>query len=146
MKSPTRAILAAALLGCLGACSTIVEGTSQTIQINTIPSEAKCDLFREGAVIGTVASTPGSMTVKKNKQNIMVKCEKDGYQQASFNNKSDFAGATAGNLLLGGFIGVAVDAASGAANKYDGDVTITLQPEPAVAPAVADNAASKPTS
>ena len=60
--SPSRTILAAALLGSLGACSTIVEGTSQTIQINTIPSEAKCDLFREGAVIGTVASTPGSVT------------------------------------------------------------------------------------
>jgi len=70
-----------------GACSTIVEGTSQTIQINTIPSETKCDLLREGAVIGTVASTPGSVAVKKNKQNIMMKCEKDGYQQASFNNK-----------------------------------------------------------
>ena len=72
--------------------------------------------------------------------------KKTGISKRLSTTKSDFAGATAGNLLLGGFIGVAVDAASSAANKYDGDVTITLQPEPTVAPAVADNAASKPTS
>jgi hypothetical protein len=124
----------------------VVEGTSQSIQVNTIPAGAKCDLVRDGAVIGTVNPTPGSVTVKKNKQNILVNCEKDGYQNASFNNKSDFAGATAGNILLGGLVGVAMDAASGAANKYDGEVNITLPPNGSTAPAVDDKAASKPTS
>ena len=144
--SHLRKLFVVALFGSLGACSTLVEGTSQSIQVNTVPTNAKCDLFRNGAVIGTIQPTPGSVLVKKTKENIMVKCEKDGYQQGSFNNKSDFAGATAGNLILGGIVGIAIDAASGAANKYDGEVTITLQPEPAVVPGIADKAAGKPTS
>ncbi|MCA8928483.1 MAG: hypothetical protein KDC18_10470 [Alphaproteobacteria bacterium] len=115
----------------LGACASIVEGTSQEIAVNTKPPGASCELRRDGVVIGVVPKTPGTVTVKKTKQNINVVCEKDGFEQASFRNKSDFAGATAGNLLLGGIVGVAIDAASGASNKYDGEVNIVLQPVPA---------------
>lgn len=118
----------------LSACSTIVEGTSQDIQVNSTPPGARCELKRDGTVIGVVPSTPGSVNVKKTKQNIMVTCSKEGYQDASFNNKSDFAGATAGNLLLGGIIGVGIDAATGATNKYDPEVNITLPPKDAPTP------------
>lgn len=118
------------LASSFGACASIVEGTSQEIAINTQPPEASCELFRDNVVIGIVPSTPGTVTVKKTKQNINVVCKKDGFQQVSQNNKSDFAGASVGNLILGGFVGIAIDAASGATNKYDGEVNIVLQPVP----------------
>ena len=37
---------------------------------------------------------------------------------------------TAGNVLFGGFIGLGVDAASGAMNKYDPGVEVVMTPLP----------------
>jgi hypothetical protein len=41
---------------------------------------------------------------------------------------SEFQAATFGNILLGGIIGVAVDAASGAMNKYPEQVSFVMVP------------------
>ena len=43
--------------------------------------------------------------------------------------RSEFAAMTFGNILFGGIIGVAVDAASGALNEYPPMITLTLAPE-----------------
>ncbi|WP_148293700.1 hypothetical protein [Azospirillum sp. B4] len=127
-----------ALVG-LSACSSIVEGTSQEITVNTNPAGANCALEREGTVIARIAQTPAATTVKKTKHDITVRCVKDGYQEATFLDHSGAAGATVGNILLGGGIGWAIDSASGADNKYDSPVNVTLVPvgAPAAAPAPA---------
>lgn len=57
-----------------------------------------------------------------------AKCNKQGYQEATYLNHSGAAGATFGNIVLGGGIGWAIDSASGADNKYDGVVNMTLVP------------------
>jgi hypothetical protein len=74
-----------------------------------------------------------------------VKCSKTGFQEASYLNHSGAAGATFGNIILGGGIGWAIDSASGADNKYDGVVNVTLVPAGAV-PVPAAIAPGKPTS
>lgn len=130
------AVVALSLLS--GACSSIIEGTTQEIAINTNPSGASCQLKRDGGVIGTVDNTPSSITVKKTKDDITIACSKAGYQEATFLNHSGAAGATFGNIILGGGIGWAIDSASGADNKYDSPVNITLVP--ALAPAAANPA------
>ena len=147
MKRFVRMFAAVVCASGLGACASIVEGTSQEIAVNTQPPGASCDLMRDGVVIGMVANTPGRVTIKKNKQNINVVCKKEGFQQATQSNKSDFAGATVGNVLLGGLVGVAIDAASGASNKYDPEVNIVLQPVTAKSEdKPAPTAADRPTS
>lgn len=120
------------LIGSLGACSSIIEGTSQEIVVNTNPAGADCALVREGVVIGRVNPTPGAVTIKKTKHDITIKCDKDGFEQATYFNKSGAAGATFGNIILGGGIGWAIDSASGADNKYDSPVNITMVPKQAV--------------
>jgi hypothetical protein len=128
----------------LGGCSSVIEGTSQQILVNTNPAGADCELVREGNVIARVTATPGGATIKKTKHDITVKCNKPGYQEASYLNHSGAAGATFGNIILGGGVGWAIDSASGADNKYDGVVNVTLVPAggtPAaatVAPAAAE--------
>lgn len=97
-----------------GACSSIIDGTSQEILVNTNPAGAKCVLNREGASIATIDTTPAAVTVKKSKHDITVVCTKDGFQEATFVNNSGVAGATLGNIILGGGIGWAIDSASGA--------------------------------
>ena len=115
----------------LSACSSIVEGTSQEIVVNTNPAGAACDLLREGQRIARIDPTPGAATIQKTKHDITVECTLAGYQKASYFNKSDIAGATFGNIILGGGIGWAIDSASGADNKYTSPVNVSLVPEPA---------------
>lgn len=121
----TLAIIAVTLLP---ACSSIIEGTSQEVVINTNPAGADCALNREGITIARVNPTPGAATIKKTKHDITILCNKAGYQQATYMNKSGSAGATFGNIVAGGGIGWAIDSAAGADNKYDSPVNITLIP------------------
>ena len=84
-----------------------------------------------------MTNTPGGVTIKKTKHDITLKCSKDGYQEATYLNHSGAAGATFGNIILGGGIGWAIDSASGSDNKYDGVVNVTLVPVGAAAAAAA---------
>lgn len=112
----------------LTGCSTVIEGRSQQILVNSSPAGADCGLYRQGLRIATVQNAPGSALVEKTKHDIWIVCVKQGYQQATHYNKSGVAGATVGNIILGGGIGWIVDSASGADNKYDTPVNVTLMP------------------
>src|SRR5262249_16753969 len=79
-------------------------------------------------LIGRVNPTPGAVTVQRTRDDITVSCTRDGYQTGTFVNKSGLEGATFGNIILGGLIGVAIDAASGANNKYDATMRVNLAP------------------
>jgi len=115
----------------LTGCSSIVEGTSQEIAVNTTPPGASCSLNRGGEKIATIEKTPGSVTVEKTKDDITVICELDGYQKNDVVNESGTAAATFGNLLFGGAVGWAIDSATGSDNKYDSPLAIALTPNPA---------------
>ena len=129
MKSNFQAAAAAAVAAlCLSGCASVIEGTSQEIKVVTNPPGANCAFVREGSVIARVEQTPGAVTIKKTKHDITLKCTKSGFQEASYLNHSGAAGATFGNIILGGGIGWAIDSASGADNKYDGVVNVTLVP------------------
>ena len=121
------AVVAASFL--LANCSTIVEGTDQSVTVLTHPAGANCSLERRGAIVGVVNPTPGSVMVDKSKDNIAVTCEKQGYQRTASAIRSEFQGMTFGNILFGGLIGVAIDASSGAMNEYPPSVTLHLPPE-----------------
>jgi hypothetical protein len=123
-----RNIAAASACVMLGACSTIIEGRSQQIFVNSNPIGEDCGLYRQGMRIATVQNAPGSALVEKTKYDIWIACVKSGYQMATYYNHSGAAGATVGNILLGGGIGWAIDSATGSDNKYDSPVNITLSP------------------
>jgi len=132
MKSVIGAATAAALASvCLSGCANIISGTSQEIKVVTNPPNANCEMIREGAVIAQVYQTPGEATIKKTKDDITLKCHKDGYQEVTYLNHSGIDGATYGNMVLGGAIGWGIDSATGADNHYDGIVNVSLVPAPA---------------
>lgn len=117
----------------LGSCSSIVQGTDQSIIVNTNPPEATCTLEREGEEIGAVLSTPASVTVEKTKNDIRIACKKDGYQTATFYNNSGWesgsgAAGVALDVVLTLGISSAVDSATGADNRYQSPVNISMVP------------------
>ena len=110
------------------ACATVVGGTTQEVFIETEPSGASCKFDRLGANVGVVNPTPGRVNVSRSKETMIVGCTREGYEQSNEVMASSFTGATLGNILLGGVVGIVVDAASGANNKYPDRVMIILTP------------------
>ena len=132
-----RLLYLAPLVG-LTSCASVLSGTSQEISVNTNPSGANCGLYRQQERIATIQDTPGSALVQKTKNNIWVACVKPGFLPASYLNHSGTADASFGNILAGGLIGVAVDSATGADNKYENSVNVSLIPKPEGAPDIAE--------
>lgn len=123
-----------ALVALLPACATVVEGTSDTVTLSTTPAGATCTVDRNGERVGAVAATPGSLRLSKSRHDLNVTCTKEGYQPSTTTASSRFTGATFGNVLVGGVVGVVVDAASGANNRYPPDVRLDLAENPAAPP------------
>ena len=72
--------------------------------------------------------TPSSVMVKKGDGPMKLTCEKAGFKTGHFEFDETFQGATLGNILLGGGIGLIVDAASGAAQEYPNSVKFVMEP------------------
>lgn len=113
----------------ISGCASIAKGTSQYITVNTNPSGATCKLLREEKTIAIVHPTPGKVVIDKDKDTINVVCKKDEYQDSAVVIPAKFQGMTFGNILIGGLIGLAVDAGSGAMHHYQPMLTITMIPE-----------------
>lgn len=148
MKLISIAALAAVGIAVSG-CATVFEGTSQEISIVTNPPGASCVFERQGMQVGAIPTTPGTANIRKNKYDIMIKCDKPGYQEASYLNHSGVTATIAANvaadIVLTGGLSSIVDSADGADNKYDSAVNITLIPTgPTTPTAATDPPAASP--
>jgi len=110
-----------------------MEGGSQKIAVSSNPPGAYCVLKSNDDIIGAVESTPATITVKKSKYDIIVECSKEGYQKNKGRNHSDYAISSVGNMVFGqfGVIGSILDNESGAGNKYDSQIVVELEKNPA---------------
>ena len=124
------------LFAVLGGCATIVKGTTQQVAIKTPGVEgAQCTLT-SGAIGTKVVTTPATIVLDKSQDSVAVTCRKQCYQDGVGIIASNTEGMTAGNILVGGVVGLGVDAATGAMNKYNADNQITMVPIPGCAPTV----------
>jgi hypothetical protein len=112
----------------LTGCATIVKGTTQVVSLSTPGvTGASCTLTNKAIGTQTVV-TPAQVTVNKSAENIAVTCRKECYQDAAGVIVSGTEEMTAGNVLIGGVVGLGVDAATGAMNKYTHENHITMVP------------------
>ncbi len=113
-----------------GSCSTIVKGTEQQVSVNTpgVPG-AMCQLQSPGIGTRTV-QTPANVILPKSRHSVAVSCTAQCYSPGVGTLGSHTEVMTAGNIVFGGLIGVGVDAASGAMNKYDPQVDVVMTPLP----------------
>jgi hypothetical protein len=127
-------VLAFALV--LVGCATITKGTTQTIAIDTpgVPG-ATCTIQTQTGPRGV--TTPGNVTLDKASSPLPITCTKECYVAGSSIIPSGTETMAAGNVLLGGVVGLGVDAATGAMNKYPDLVTVATTPDPTCGPAVA---------
>jgi len=104
-------------------CASIVNGTTQEVQIRTTPPGARALILPEGETI----ETPGEVTLRR-KLAHTIQFDLEGYCPATTYLDRVTSGWINGNILLGGLIGTAVDAANGAAYRLTPDpVDVELQ-------------------
>lgn len=120
-------VLASAIALC--ACSTVVKGTDQNLAVITPYAEgAECALEDGKGAKYFVKSTPDNVVVNRGDGPLTVSCEKPGFKQATVIVDESFEPWTLGNILIGGVIGVGVDAASGALEQYPDEIKVYLEP------------------
>lgn len=129
-----KALFAVALAILAGACATITKGTSQTVAIDTpgVPG-AMCTIQTQSGPQGV--TTPGSVVLTKGSNALPIQCTKECYITGSSIIPSGTEAMAAGNVVFGGIIGLGVDAASGAMNKYPDIVTVAMTADPKCEPA-----------
>ncbi|MFG3592892.1 PEGA domain-containing protein [Bradyrhizobium sp. RDI18] len=125
-----RLLLAAALaVPCVG-CASVTRGTTENISISSTPSGATAEIT--GLDVPTACVTP-CVVVAKRSADITVTVNKEGYEPQIIPLTKEVPGTGAagfaGNILLGGLVGMGVDAATGAALDHKPNpVIVTLQP------------------
>jgi hypothetical protein len=119
-----------AMLVPLASCATITTGTSQSVNVVTLNTEgADCKLTDSKSGAWYVKDTPATATVRKGDGPMTITCSKDGFKKGTSTVDEELVGATFGNIILGGGIGIAVDAFSGAAQKYPPEFQVWMEPE-----------------
>jgi hypothetical protein len=132
-----RLLLVAALAApCVG-CASVTRGTTENISIASTPSGATAEV--SGLDAPTACVTP-CVVVAKRSADITVTVNKEGYEPQIIPLTKEVPGTGAagfaGNLLLGGLVGMGVDAATGAALDHKPNpVIVTLQPTAPARPA-----------
>jgi len=122
-------ILVPFLLLAMTGCASIVNGTNQPLSVATEVNGvditgAYCKLSNDK---GTwFVTTPGSTTVHRSTEDLYVKCKKKGDKPGLADVKSSVKGMAFGNVLFGGIIGGAVDAADGAAFDYPNLIKVEM--------------------
>lgn len=137
------------LLGCAialamtGACATIIRGTEQDFTVNAIPRDSRVELST-----GEVCeATPCTLRRSRNEA-FTVQISREGYVTETHQIRNPWSGKGAttgmvGNAILGGAIGVGIDAATGAnrdltPNPLNVRLTPNPPPELLAAPAAAE--------
>jgi hypothetical protein len=109
-----------------GACASIVSDNDSTTYIATEPQNARCEL--QGNKFKRVVDTPASISLPADAAPISVICEAEGFRQTSKEMDTSADGWIVGNILFGGIVGIAIDAARGAGQKYPEEFTVVLEP------------------
>lgn len=126
----------------LANCATITRGTVNQIQIVSEPPDVEARTS-----LGHNCRTPCTLTVDR-KAEFTVSYAKEGYRETSVPVATKLAGAgaagLAGNILIGGVVGVVADAATGATlEHYPNPVSATLEPLRPVKPVAGRRKGSK---
>ena len=126
-----------ALLGALAlaGCATIVKGTTQVVAVTTPGVQGATCTLSSPAIGSRVIVTPGTTTLEKSKDAISVRCTKECYADGAGVISSNLQAMTAGNIILGGIVGLGIDAASGAMNEYTPEIQVMMMPTPGCHPA-----------
>jgi hypothetical protein len=128
MKVFSKLAMVAAFCALLSGCASIIHGANQAVDITSQPTGATITI--DGREYG---QTPKSIELRRKgrlktelapKKEYAVTIEMDGYFPYEMKIKRELDGWFIGNIILGGLIGIIIDAADGAMYKLTPDQII----------------------
>jgi uncharacterized protein YceK len=139
----TRHIASAAIVAAIGialsGCATVITQMHQDLSVTTPTAEgASCSLQNVRGM--WTVQTPGKVTVLKSKDDMQVRCTKDGFQDAQGVALVGIAPWFWGNFVIGGLLGMGLDWSTGSIHKYRENVVVPMKSSGAAA-----NTAPAPT-
>ena len=128
MKRHVSCLLAVFPVVLVSGCASITQGTSQTIIMNLEPRETRCVVTRDGdGEIGTVTTSNNTLTVSKDKDDLIIKCSAPNYKPKTVRMVSS---TQAAGVIGGAFIDLGItDMITGAMWKYAESINISLEKE-----------------
>lgn len=111
----------------LGGCASMMDGSSQTIHVETTPANATCTVRQDSGAHVTTFRAPGSFTVPKTWHDLEIVCTKEGVGHAHLVIESGTDAWTFGNVVTGGSTAV-IDWGTGALHKYPAHISLALVP------------------
>ncbi len=131
--NPTKTLVIFAASVVISGCATVVNDASQQVKIETYTSDqqpvtdAQCVARNERG--HWEVNSPGSVSVRRSGDNLMIKCEKAGYEPGTATAISRANGGMFGNILIGGGIGAIIDHNKGTAYTYPNWLRVILGQE-----------------
>jgi hypothetical protein len=121
-------LAAVIVLSALGTgCASITKGNDQQILVDTVGCEGEISCTVKNKDNDHVTKPGRSVSVEKGRQNLTIYCEsQDRTATGMVIVESKYEAMNAGNIILGGVIGVGIDAATGAMWKFPETVTVPM--------------------
>jgi uncharacterized protein YceK len=91
----------------LSGCATVMHGTEQEVSFASTPADARVTVDSQ-----SIGNTPVMLDLSRKRTHV-VRIELDGYAPYEANITRHTSGWVLGNLLIGGVVGIAVDAIGG---------------------------------
>lgn len=113
MKRTLSIVLGISIVLSTTSCATIFTGTKDSITFTTTPEGAK--VIHQGV---EKCLTPCTAEIPRGLGKQMVMFQKEGFETKEVKLTKTFNPVTLLNILLGGAIGVGIDAATGSLTKY----------------------------
>lgn len=126
MKNKLSIVLFLGIILSTTSCATIFTGTQDSIAFSSNPEGAK--VFHKGI---EKCTTPCTAKIPRALGKQMVAFEKEGFEKKEVKLTKNFNAVTLLNIILGGAIGVGIDAATGSLTKYSPkkyDVELVAKP------------------
>ncbi len=111
-------------------CASIVTGHNQVLSVDTRDKDgnqvvgASCKCVNDKGTY--FVNTPGTIMVHRCYSDLLVTCTKPNMEPGTAVVKSSAKAMTAGNIIFGGLIGLAVDAGTGAAFDYPSVIRVIM--------------------
>ncbi|EFK35299.1 Uncharacterised protein [Chryseobacterium gleum] len=113
MKNKLSIVLSLSIALSTTSCATIFTGTRDPITFSSNPEGAK--VFHKGI---EKCTTPCTVKIPRSLSKQTVTFEKEGFAKKEVKLTKNFNAVTLLNIILGGAIGVGIDAATGSLTKY----------------------------
>lgn len=113
MKNKLSIVLSLSIALSTTSCATIFTGTRDPITFSSNPEGAK--VFHKGI---EKCTTPCTVKIPRSLSKQTVTFEKEGFEKKEVKLTKNFNAVTLLNIILGGAIGVGIDAATGSLIKY----------------------------